>query len=169
MSKRRKSPRGGLALVLLLVSAAAGAGSTLLPAIPQAEGEACVEPTEVMRREHMNFLVHQRDNTVYGGIRGAKHSLVGCIDCHVQTDAGGAAVPINAEGQFCQSCHGFAGVRMDCFGCHATVPAAEQSHNGPNSSERADFGVIGSWRDDMKVSSWMEPPGEGVAATKPVE
>lgn len=137
-------------LLLLLVSAAAGAGSTLLPEIPAAgQGETCVEPTEVMRREHMNFLVHQRDDTVYGGIRGAKHSLVGCIDCHVQTDAEGAAVPINAEGQFCQSCHGFAGVRMDCFGCHATVPAAEQSRSAP--------------------PSWMEPPGEGVAKTVSVE
>lgn len=105
-------------------------GSTLLPAIPPAaKGEACVEPTDIIRRQHMQFLMHQRDETVHGGIRGAKHSLVGCIDCHAQTDARGAAIPVNAEGQFCESCHRFAGVRMDCFECHAAVPARGEARS----------------------------------------
>jgi hypothetical protein len=53
-----------------------GSGS-LLPVIPPAMGERCVEPNDVMRREHMDFLMHQRDDTVHAGIRGAKYSLVG--------------------------------------------------------------------------------------------
>jgi hypothetical protein len=109
-------------------TALAGDNSTLLPVIPPAlKGEQCVEPTEVMRRDHMRFLMHQRDETVHSGIRGAKHSLVGCIACHAQSDAAGAAIPVNAEGQFCESCHGFAGVSMDCFECHASVPARQQA------------------------------------------
>jgi hypothetical protein len=116
----------GVFLVLFLIGTAAFASedSALLPRIPPGKGESCVEPTDVMRRDHMKFLLHQRDETVHGGIRGAKHSLVGCIGCHVQRDAKGDAIPVNAEGQFCESCHGFAGVRMDCFECHAAVPAS---------------------------------------------
>ena len=116
-----------LSLLLLSPGTVAAEGSTLLPLIPPATaGERCVEPTDVMRREHMRFLTHQRDDTVHAGIRGAKHSLVGCIDCHAQTDSQGAAIPVNAKGQFCESCHGFAAVSVDCFECHATVPAESQ-------------------------------------------
>ena len=34
------------------------------------------------------------------------------------------AIPVNAPGQFCESCHTYAAVKMDCFECHATVPDA---------------------------------------------
>jgi len=123
------SANAGVFFVLCLLGTAAFASevSALLPPIPPGKGESCVEPTDIMRRDHMKFLLHQRDETVRGGIRGAKHSLVGCIGCHVQRDAKGDAIPVNAEGQFCESCHGFAGVRMDCFGCHAAVPASGQT------------------------------------------
>jgi hypothetical protein len=127
----RTSTRIGvlLGLWLLCVAASAGDGGSLLPMIPQASGDSCVEPTDIMRREHMNFLVHQRDDTVHSGIRGAKHSLVGCIGCHVQEDAQGVAIPVDAEGQFCESCHSFTGASMDCFECHAGVPAKGQAQS----------------------------------------
>jgi cytochrome c len=117
-----------LGVLLLSAPAAADEAGTLLPVIPPAaKGEACVEPTDVMRRDHMQFLTHQRDDTVHGGIRGAKHSLVGCIDCHAQADAQGDAIPVNARDQFCESCHRFTGASLDCFECHATVPAGKQA------------------------------------------
>lgn len=126
----RAVTRIGLLFGLLLsVASIADDSGSLLPVIPPATGEACVEPSDVMRREHMQFLMHQRDDTVHSGIRGAKHSLVGCIGCHVQTNAEGAAIPVNAKGQFCESCHSFAGASMDCFECHATVPAQSRVHN----------------------------------------
>ena len=53
------------------------------------KGEVCVEPTEVMRKYHMDFLLHQRDKTVHQGIRTKNHSLVNCIDCHVQKNTQG--------------------------------------------------------------------------------
>jgi hypothetical protein len=94
------------------------------PSISKGEGEQCVEPTDVMRKRHMNFLLHQRDATVHQGIRTTKHSLTGCIDCHVQQDTRGNAIPVNANasGQFCESCHQYAAVSLDCFECHATIP-----------------------------------------------
>ena len=92
---------------------------------PRGKGEACVEPTELMRKEHMTFLLHQRDQTVYQGIRTQKHSLTGCIDCHVQSDSQGRFIPVDAPGQFCQACHTFASVELDCFECHRTTPDSD--------------------------------------------
>ena len=70
----------------------------------------------------MKFLLHQRDDTVHEGIRTKRHSLKGCIECHASRDAAGKPVPVTSEGQFCQSCHSYAAVKMDCFSCHATTP-----------------------------------------------
>ena len=117
----------GAALLALLggwlwwVPPVAAAGVPL-PALPLAKGERCVEPTELMRREHMRLLSHQRDRTVLEGVRTTRHSLAECVECHASRDARGQAVRINAPGQFCESCHSYAGVRMDCFECHAAKP-----------------------------------------------
>ena len=91
--------------------------------------EQCVEPTEVMQKEHFGFLYHQRDKTVIKGIRTKEHSLANCIDCHVSYDDNGAALPINSEGQFCQTCHVQTAVNIDCFTCHATVPRDKKVDN----------------------------------------
>ncbi|MGB5200179.1 MAG: sulfur reduction protein DsrJ [Sedimenticolaceae bacterium] len=84
--------------------------------------DVCVEPTDVMRRRHFDFIKHQRDITVHEGIRKTDHSLAGCVDCHVRTDAKGEHVPINAAGEFCAACHEYTGATLDCFSCHATKP-----------------------------------------------
>ena len=91
--------------------------------------EQCVEPTEVMQKEHFGLLYHQRDKTVIKGIRTKEHSLANCIDCHVSYDDNGAALPINSEGQFCQTCHVQTAVNIDCFTCHATVPRDKKVDN----------------------------------------
>ena len=96
---------------------------TSLPKYPDPVGQYCVEPTDVMRREHMNFILHQRDETVQQGIRGTKHALTGCIDCHAGYDDRGQAIPINAKGQFCEGCHTYTAVSIDCFGCHRSTPS----------------------------------------------
>ena len=125
---RHARPVRGLQQVLLLVvMVSLGVTATAeirLPVPPGADGESCVEPVEVMRRDHMDLLMHQRDRTVRDGIRTSKHSLVNCLSCHTRKDASGAYIPVNAAGEFCQVCHGSAGVRMDCFECHATRPDA---------------------------------------------
>lgn len=84
--------------------------------------DACVEPTAFMRRNHMELIKHQRDATVYQGIRSTRDSLAGCIDCHVGRAADGQPVAVNAKRQFCSACHAFAAVKVDCFDCHAAVP-----------------------------------------------
>jgi hypothetical protein len=111
----------GLAIASLAGPAAAEPRIPL-PSLVQGKGEECVEPTDVMRKDHMQFLLHQRDDTVHEGIRTKTHSLKGCIDCHAARDEQGKPVPVNAPGQFCQSCHSYAAVKLDCFSCHATTP-----------------------------------------------
>ena len=117
MAVRRTVP--WLAVMLLVGATAAGAaaeGRVPLPVLPKAKGERCVEPPEVMRREHMVFLEHQRDDTVQRGIRGAKYSLAQCVDCHAVAEPAGG--PERTALPFCTACHGYAAVTIDCFSCH---------------------------------------------------
>lgn len=104
------------------------------PHIPKGKGEQCVAETDFMRRDHMRLLVHQRDETVLKGIRDEPFSLSECVDCHAQVAESGEPVRIDAEGQFCQSCHAYAAVKIDCFGCHAAVPDQAASDHGSSSS-----------------------------------
>jgi len=97
------------------------------PIIPRGKGDQCVAPTDDMRRNHMDYIMHQRDETVVEGIRGKRYSLTECINCHAQVDAKGEAIRIDAPGQFCQSCHTFAAVKIDCFSCHRALPDAPTS------------------------------------------
>lgn len=78
----------------------------------------CVEDTATMRREHPDMLKHQRDLTMHEGIRTRKHSLKECVECHASAKTGSV---LGAKG-FCQSCHDYASVRIDCFACHASKP-----------------------------------------------
>ena len=98
------------------------AGRTPVPTIePAAKGERCVADPAFMRRNHMDLLKHQRDETVHGGIRGAKHSLKECIACHASRETGSVA---KSDTNFCVSCHAYVAVKIDCFECHASKPAA---------------------------------------------
>ena len=84
------------------------------------EEQACVEPIADMRTNHMEYILDQRDATVHEGIRTKQHSLVECINCHV-SDAPDAP-RYESEKHFCNSCHTFAAVSIDCFQCHADRP-----------------------------------------------
>lgn len=118
-----------VSLVLAFAVTPAFSGDRVnLPKWPTPKGEACVEPVDIMRRQHMEFIIHQRDETVHNGIRGAKHSLVDCIDCHVGYDEKGKAVAIDEEGQFCAACHEYTAVSIDCFSCHRTTPPDSNRH-----------------------------------------
>ena len=120
-----------LALITLLGASAPGlvaaaevsASSFGQVAIPSpdkpADAANCVEPVAVMRRDHMKYLMHQRDETVLDGERAKKYSLVGCIDCHNPANANEEIVRYEDPQHFCASCHNYASVKIDCFECHA--------------------------------------------------
>ena len=125
-------------LILLLsgllasVAMPALADSSLLPEVPAAqarysEAQGCVEPTAEMRRNHMKYILHQRDRTMHKGIRTRQYSLNGCINCHV-SDAPDAP-RASSEKHFCNSCHSYAAVNIDCFQCHADRPQQVSQDN----------------------------------------
>lgn len=114
----------GVSLVLALpLTSMAG---NLLPTIPKGKGEQCVEPTEIMRRNHMEFLLHQRDDTVHRGIRTTQHSLKECIECHNAPAQDGKVARVGTADHFCSSCHTVTAVNVDCFECHADKPENAQ-------------------------------------------
>ncbi len=101
------------------------AGDSLLPEVPAAQArvsdaQGCVEPTAEMRKNHMQYILHQRDETMHRGVRTRQYSLVECINCHV-SDAPDAP-RVSSDEHFCNSCHSYAAVNIDCFQCHADRP-----------------------------------------------
>ncbi len=111
----------GAAAVLAVPSFEAAAGADL-PKLERGKGERCVEDTATMRRHHMDFLKHQRDDTLRRGIRTTKHSLKGCVECHASEKTGSVA---STKDDFCMACHTYAAVKVDCWACHATKPPAK--------------------------------------------
>ncbi|MBI5792378.1 MAG: Hdr-like menaquinol oxidoreductase cytochrome c subunit [Rhodocyclales bacterium] len=95
-------------------------GRTAKPLVEIANPGKCVAPAEEMRRNHMEMLKHQRDRTLRAGIRGEPASLNACIECHASKATG--SVLGAAEGgkgrNFCESCHSYVAVKLDCFECH---------------------------------------------------
>lgn len=160
MIKTFKTGIAGLAFVLLallVVSPPAPAAETRVPLPHPAKaqiGDQCVEPVDVMRRQHMTFLRHQRDETVRSGIRGNKYSLRGCVECHAVPDAAvGGARTVQA---FCSECHSYASVSIDCFECHTTEAETAKNSllpsNGGRKPVKAFAGLGGSLESTTLVA-----------------
>ncbi len=123
---RRGFTQFGLVLPALLLAGLAillsGCGKVEAPSpqlVLEARGDQCVEPTDVMRRSHMEILMHERDEAKLYGRRNPEHSFVGCVDCHVSPTASRD----DPSTHFCMACHQFNAVRMDCFQCHTDRPS----------------------------------------------
>ena len=127
------------------------------PVIPKGKGDSCVAETDFMRRNHMDLIVHQRDETVIRGIRDEPFSLVECVDCHVQRDTNDDPIRVDSEGQFCASCHAFVAAKIDCFSCHAAVPDID-------SQERVDGN---HWLPNKRLIAFL--PHVAAPLTSPVE
>lgn len=132
----RPSWNAGLLMAILAVSGVALAtpgasleatGRVPKPTIERGKGDKCVNDTEFMRKNHMTLLKHQRDETVHRGIRTKQYSLNGCIECHASQKTGSV---IGSNENFCQTCHSYAAVQLDCFECHASKPKSTASLTG---------------------------------------
>lgn len=123
-----------LATAVLAVSQPADAGEKSrvpMPELWKGKGEKCLEPTETMRRYHMNYLKHQREDTLYRGIRDTKYSFKTCVECHAVADPAKPEDKTRSVEHFCYQCHQYAAVWIDCFECHAhklsdEAPAAKE-------------------------------------------
>ena len=117
-------------VALALLFAASGASAQVgpakntvpQPAIESARGGSCVADPATMRRQHMVMLKHQRDDSLRGGIRTGAYSLKACIACHASQSTNSVTA---SSSNFCQSCHAYAAVHIDCFECHANQPQAK--------------------------------------------
>lgn len=101
------------------------------PKIPKGKGDKCVEETPFMRRNHMEVILHQRDETVHNGIRTKQHSLKGCLNCHAVNDERGQPVAFTDPRHFCTVCHSYASVSIDCFECHNSKPEPKSAIAAP--------------------------------------
>ena len=127
---------------------ATAVGRTLQPLVEKARGGTCVEEPAFMRRNHMKLLQHQRDDTLRGGVRTGKYSLKECVACH----ASQTSQSVNAEASnFCQSCHNYAAVKIDCFECHANTPPA----NAP--PPRVSENRLGNQPVSMQLQALVAP------------
>jgi hypothetical protein len=103
------------AILLTLPTLSAYAGGIKPTVTIENPSTQCVAPAEEMRRNHMEMLKHQRNETLRQGVRGTKVSLNGCIECHASKQTGSV---IGSNDNFCQGCHAFAAVKLDCWDCH---------------------------------------------------
>lgn len=103
----------GLAAILLLAPVCASAGAPK-PTVRIENPGQCIAPVAEMRVNHMEMLKHTRDRTMRQGIRGEKASLNECINCHASKATG----TVLGKDGFCQECHTYAAVKLDCWDCH---------------------------------------------------
>lgn len=118
------------AAALMAAPAFEAAAGMDLPKLERGKGEKCVEDTQFMRRNHMDLLKHQRDDTMRRGIRTTKHSLKGCVECHASEKTGSVAA---SKDDFCAACHSYASVKLDCWDCHATKPGKKTARQAVGS------------------------------------
>jgi hypothetical protein len=117
--------RFALAALLAVLACSSLADTPIVPQAPKpddasAADDSCVGEPEFMRRYHMKLLKHQRDRTVHEGIRTTKYSLANCVTCHANSSKTGRVT--GSEYAFCENCHNYAGVKLDCFECHSDRP-----------------------------------------------
>ncbi len=103
------------AVVAIVLSApviytAVGSGLFAKPPAPKltmpTNAEKCIAPTDWMRSNHQELLMHERTAAVREGIRTVKNSLNNCTSCHTKRE------------EFCDKCHEYTGAKPECFECH---------------------------------------------------
>ena len=139
---------------LMLLATGAISDSAVTKGSKAAGLDTCVAPTAAMRRNHMDYLKHDRRETVHKGIRNTQYSLAECVECHAEKDSAGAYKPVNADGQFCESCHSYVAVNLTCFQCHRKTPE-NMSGNGTamrEGDQRQVFGLLQSIDQPLSLS-----------------
>ena len=137
------------ALWLLALAAALAAGAPAvtadpgrvpLPVLEVDRTTTCVAPPDVMRREHPRMLERRKDLTVRYGVRGGKEALTSCIECHADRQT---RAVVSTPQAFCQACHDYVAVRLNCFECHQGRLGAVRS--GEVRSGAVELGDLSRW------------------------
>jgi len=97
----------------------------LMKAVKQFESDEIRDAhVKNMRKNHMDELLHKRDETMIKGIRTKEHSLNACINCHVPEKYEGEVLRHTNPKHFCSTCHTYVAQKLDCFQCHVDHPVA---------------------------------------------
>lgn len=110
-----------LTFALLLIPAARA--EVPAPKVPEPAAQGCIARPDVMRRTHMSLLMHQRDQVVHQGERDDRRRFDNCLACHVRPRADGSYPAADSRDHFCNTCHAYAAVSIDCFSCHNSRPS----------------------------------------------
>jgi len=122
------------------------------PVVPKASKKAtqeygCVAPVADMRKNHMKYILHQRNKTVHQGIRTKKNSLAECVNCHISAKPDGTYARFGDNKHFCSSCHNYVAVTIDCFECHRDTPQQKNRQHGLADKPNPHLGDV-SFRQD---------------------
>lgn len=145
MNRMKNIIRLSIACIAFMFSLQLHAGSQLLPKIPAAKDGATkciIDDTDDMRKNHMEYLLHQRDKTVHEGYREKQFSLTGCIDCHNPKRKDGTYARVDGAEHFCSSCHTYASVSIDCFQCHSDRPEGDGSQHKFSSQPKLKNNIV---------------------------
>ncbi|MCF6189497.1 MAG: hypothetical protein L3J51_03375 [Cocleimonas sp.] len=116
-------------LMLVLSACDSGKPPELMKAVKQFKSDEIRDGhIKNMRKNHMDELLHKRDETVIQGIRTKKHSLKACINCHVPEEHNGKPLRHSDPEHFCSTCHSYVAQQLDCFQCHADRPRSGSSN-----------------------------------------
>jgi len=121
--------------------------------VAKTKSEKCVDDTSFMRSNHMEKILHQRDDTMRKGVRGEAYSLKECISCHVPENANvhyGDKDNNGNDKHFCSSCHSYAAVTIDCFQCHADRNISDNKQSSINPHKQLNHYAANS--DKQEVS-----------------
>ena len=114
----------GVAVAFAAIPLRQATADVKLPGLENRKGDKCVEDVDIIRRNHPDLLKHHRIETLRQGIRTTKYSLKGCVECHASAKTCSVA---STKDDFCVTCHAYAGVHLDCWGCHASKPKAKSA------------------------------------------
>ncbi len=121
---------GGLGLFLILVTLPvwynlATETASRAPELARPAGEKnCVAPVAYMRTSHMELLIawrdqvvrqHARNFTAFDGRTYTMSLTQTCLKCHTN------------RAEFCDRCHGYAGVAPVCWDCHIDPKLVRES------------------------------------------
>jgi hypothetical protein len=92
--------------------------------VAKANAEQCAISDDIseVRKNHMEYILDQRDKTMHQGIRTKQFSFKECINCHIPAEENGKPVRYGDKNHFCSTCHEYVSVTLDCFECHSDRP-----------------------------------------------
>lgn len=125
----QSAPDGGPGIAL----AAEAAGAAKPAAQPFAQklvrGHWSEKP-EVMRSNHQALLRYGMENGARSTTRWEEATIERCVTCHIVRDEQGQPLSAADAKHFCRDCHTKERVSINCFSCHASLPATDPAIMG---------------------------------------